>query len=192
MAFKRKIHTIIAESRLFLVFIQTLIILNLLAVMLESVAHLHENYGRFFYGFEVFSVVIFTVEYLLRLWVADFGTGKPIAARLKFIFSFFGLIDLLAILPFYLPFLISFDLRFLRILRLARLFRVLKIARYSKRFKGQANFRFSVRGLLFFILRYFLPLVYIVILKCSDLISHQECSKNFPYFSLPIMIHADG
>jgi voltage-gated potassium channel len=71
---------------------------------------------------EIFCVVIFTVEYILRIYVAD---SKP-----RFIFSFFGLIDLLAILPFYLSF--GVDLRSLRALRFLRLFRVLKLVRYNK------------------------------------------------------------
>jgi voltage-gated potassium channel len=129
---KRKIHGLINEDRFFLLFIQSLIIINMLAVMLESVSSLHKSFGPFFYWFELFSVAIFTVEYLMRVWSADFGTAQPVKSRVKFIFSFLGLIDLVAILPFYLPFLIAFDLRFLRLMRLVRLFRILKIARYSR------------------------------------------------------------
>lgn len=132
MELKKRTHAILTENRLFLFFIQSLIIVNLLAVMFESIASLQEKYGPFFYWFEVISVIIFTVEYLARVWSADVGAGKSVKARLKFIFSFLGLIDLLAILPFYLPFIITFDLRFLRIMRLIRLFRVMKITRYSK------------------------------------------------------------
>lgn len=132
MGLKKKTHAMLSKSRIFLFSIQSLIIANLLAVMFESVASLRDGYGTFFYWFEVISVLIFTVEYLARVWSTDVGTGKPVKARLKFIFSFLGLIDLLAILPFYLPFIITFDLRFLRIMRLVRLFRVIKIARYSK------------------------------------------------------------
>lgn len=132
MEIKKKINIYLTESRIFLFFIQGLIIFNLLAVMFESVEHLRNSYGSFFFWFEVGSIVIFTAEYLARVWCADIGTMKPIKARLKFIFSFLGLVDLLAIMPFYLPFLISLDLRFLRILRLVRILRVLKIARYSK------------------------------------------------------------
>lgn len=131
MKLKRKTHIILTENRLFLFFIQGLIVINLLAVMFESVAFLRKNYGPFFHFFEILSVGIFTVEYLLRIWSVDVGIGKPVKARLKFIFSFMGLIDLMAILPFYMPLFITFDLRFLRILRLVRLFRVLKIVRYS-------------------------------------------------------------
>jgi voltage-gated potassium channel len=105
-------------------FILALIILNTLSVMLESVESLHRQYGDFLYWFEVASVAIFTFEYIWRVAAAK--------KKSRFIFSFFGLIDLIAILPFFLPFLIAVDLRFVRILRLIRIFRVFKVARYSK------------------------------------------------------------
>lgn len=115
-------------------FITLLIVINVFAVMLESVTSIHGPNKKLFYYFEVFSVIIFTIEYLIRIWTADIQYPKlsGIKAKLKFIFSFMGLIDLLAILPFYLPMLISVDLRMLRILRLIRIFRIFKITRYSK------------------------------------------------------------
>nr|WP_202862900.1 ion transporter [Microbulbifer sp. A4B17] len=72
--------------------------------------------------FEVFSVVIFTFEYICRVYAAQ--------NRLNFIFSFYGLIDLMAFLPFYMA--SGMDLRALRIVRLFQVFRVLKLLRYSK------------------------------------------------------------
>jgi len=132
MEIKRKTYNIINENRFFLIFIQGLIIINVIAVMLESVEYLHKNYLPFFYWFEAISVAIFSIEYIAHIWSEDFETNNPIRSRIKFIFSFHGLIDLLSILPFYLPFLITFDLRVLRIIRLIRVFRILKIARYSK------------------------------------------------------------
>lgn len=71
---------------------------------------------------EIFTVTVFSLEYLLRLFVAD--------NKLRFIFSFYGLIDLLAILPFFIT--PAFDLRTLRAFRLLRLFRAFKLVRYSK------------------------------------------------------------
>jgi voltage-gated potassium channel len=102
--------------------------------MFESVENIRLNHKIFFKLFETFSVIIFTIEYIIRIWVADhkFNNCSILKAKTRFIFSFFGIIDLFAILPFYLPMLIMFDLRFLRILRLTRLFRLFKIARYSK------------------------------------------------------------
>lgn len=119
-------------ERLFDLVIILLIVLNVLAVIIEPSI----QDGRFLQSlrtFENISIVVFTVEYLLRIWVADMWyphKGK-LVARLLFILSPMALVDLVAILPFYLPFLISVDLRVLRILRVFRLFRVLKINRYT-------------------------------------------------------------
>ena len=113
-------------------FLSTLIILNLLAVSLESVDSLGNMFRSQFYAFELFSVSIFIFEYLLRIWATG-ANGKnslraSFKARLKYIFGFTGIIDLLAILPSLLPLLFSVDLRWLRVLRLLRL---LKISHYS-------------------------------------------------------------
>ncbi|MCK5823776.1 MAG: ion transporter [Ichthyobacteriaceae bacterium] len=115
-------------------FIIPLIVLNVLAVIAESYPHLEEKFHDFFYYFEMFSVVIFTLEYLLRIWVAPliYTNKTPFIARVKFIFSALAIVDVLAILPFYLPFVLVFDLRILRLLRLLRLLRVLKLSRHSE------------------------------------------------------------
>jgi voltage-gated potassium channel len=102
--------------------------------MLETIDPLFLRFEDFFYWFEVFSVVIFTVEYLARVWAAVEAAGyeAPITGRLRYAGRFLMLIDLLAILPFYLTAIgIGLDLRFLRALRLVRLFRLFKLARYS-------------------------------------------------------------
>ena len=113
-------------------FLSTLIILNLLAVSLESVESLGSKFQSQFYAFEIFSVSIFIVEYLLRIWATgangDGSLRSSFKSRSKYIFGFTGLIDLLAILPSLLPLLFSVDLRWLRVLRLLRL---LKISHYS-------------------------------------------------------------
>jgi voltage-gated potassium channel len=122
---------------LFDYFIMGLIILNVTAIILESVSTIKATTGNLFRDFEVVSVIIFSVEYLIRIYVSDLT--HPSKSRLKsvlrFVFSAYGLIDLLAILPFYLPFLIKIDLRFLRLLRLMRFLRVLKLNRYNKSLK---------------------------------------------------------
>ena len=117
------------------IFIMSLIILNVLAIILASDQDIGGRYKTIFYYFEVFSVIVFSAEYLLRLWtcVEKKSHQNPITGRLKFIFSPMAMIDLLAILPFYLPF-VGVDLRFLRILRIFRIFRLLKMARYSNAF----------------------------------------------------------
>nr|SHO03117.1 Putative uncharacterized protein [Moritella viscosa]SHO03208.1 Putative uncharacterized protein [Moritella viscosa]SHO08557.1 Putative uncharacterized protein [Moritella viscosa]SHO17335.1 Putative uncharacterized protein [Moritella viscosa] len=103
------------------IFIQLIIVLSLISFSVETLPSLSENTKNILRVFEIVSVLIFTIEYILRLIFAD--------DRFKFIFSFFGIIDLLAILPFYLS--TGFDLRSLRTFRLLRLIRILKLTRYS-------------------------------------------------------------
>ncbi|MCP4566289.1 MAG: ion transporter [FCB group bacterium] len=111
----------------------TLILLNVLAVIVESIDSLALRYHRFFQIFELISVIVFSVEYILRVYacVADNKYRSPINGRIRFAFSPLAIIDLLAIAPFYLPMILPLDLRILRALRLFRLFRILKIGRYS-------------------------------------------------------------
>jgi voltage-gated potassium channel len=120
-------------SRIFHVFLILLILSNVLAVVLESHKPTGESYANFFYWFEVFSVLIFTMEYLGRIWTCvEEQQNKEMTssrARLKYLLSPMGMIDLLAIAPFYLSMLVSIDLRYLRLLRMLRL---LKLAHYFK------------------------------------------------------------
>ena len=107
----------------------TLIVLNVAAVVLETVHHLHEEFEHAFYTFEVASFFIFIVEYGLRLWVCverDSGDSAPWGSRLKYALSPLALVDLFAILPFFF-----FAVGDLRMLRLFRLVRLLKLVRYS-------------------------------------------------------------
>jgi voltage-gated potassium channel len=101
--------------------IQVLIVLSLISFALETLPRLSGDVRKVLRVFEVFSVSVFTVEYILRL-----ALSRP---RRRYIFSFFGLIDLAAILPFYLS--TGIDLRSIRAFRLLRLFRLFKLARYS-------------------------------------------------------------
>ncbi len=109
-----------------------LILLNVTAIILESVTSIHARYAQAFRYFEVFSVIAFTIEYFARVWSSiDLKQSKdrsPVVGRIKYMLTPLALVDLIAILPFYLAFYVSIDLRFLRGLRLLRLF---KLARYS-------------------------------------------------------------
>jgi voltage-gated potassium channel len=121
-------------SRRFDIFMLTLISLNVLAVMLETVDYIAEAYLVYIHIFDVISVGIFTVEYGLRLWTTtlDERYKRPVLGRIRYSLTPLALVDLFAILPFYIPFLIPLDLRFIRILRLLRIGRVLKMGRYSE------------------------------------------------------------
>jgi len=117
-------------SAAFDVFIIVLVITNVGMVIAES---FNEFNTQIFRVIEIVSVVIFTIEYVLRLWTAQLlhPDKKGIKALLKYIFSFMALIDLAAMLPFYLAFLLPHNLIVLRSLRAVRLLRLAKILRYT-------------------------------------------------------------
>ena len=107
-------------------FLIGLVLANILSIVLESVDALHQPYAAWFFAFEVFSIAVFSLEYLLRLWVsAERSHGQPWQGRRRYALSFYGLVDLLSILPFYLQLLMpGLDLRVLRVLRLLRAFKL--------------------------------------------------------------------
>ncbi len=116
-------------------FLSLLIIFNLICVSLESVDSLGDRYGDFFQVVEIVSLVLFTLEYSVRVWTAASKydlAGTGLSRRARYIFSFTGLVDLISILPGMLQVVgVSLDLRWVRILRLLRL---LKISHYSSAF----------------------------------------------------------
>ena len=121
---KNKIKNIIEtqDSKigyLFDIFIQILIILSIFAFSIETLPDLDSKIISYLNTFELIAIFIFTVEYLLRFYVSD--------KKIKYVFSFYGLVDLIAILPFYLP--TSIDLRSIRAVRLLRL---VKLFRFNK------------------------------------------------------------
>lgn len=121
--------------------IQLLILLSILAFTIETIPDLDSRTIRFLNYFEIFCIAVFTVEFVLRIYIA----GK----RFKFITSFFGIIDLIAILPFYISF--GFDLRSIRILRFLRLFRLLKLVRYNSAIRRfTLAFKMIKEGLIMF------------------------------------------
>lgn len=135
-------------GRLFDLFIQILIIISLVSFSLETLPDLSPLVKDVLWKIEITTVFIFTVEYLLRVIVAN--------KKLSFIFSFYGLIDLCAILPFYIS--TGIDLRSLRIFRLFRIIRAFKFFRYSKALNHFKNAFISIKEelILFLIAAIFL------------------------------------
>lgn len=120
-------------SKAFDLFIISVILFNVGALMFETVSTYHEQYETLFYRIELVSLLIFSTEFLLRIWVIteEEKYSDPIKGRLKYLVSFSAVIDLLAIVPFYLPFLTSMDARALRVFRVFRIFRIFGLNRYS-------------------------------------------------------------
>ena len=155
---KKKLRAIVEDNttkkgKYFDYFIQLIIILSLISFSLETLPNISEEFRLVLEKFEFVSIVIFSIEYVLRVLV----TKKP----LRYIFSFYGIIDILAILPFYLNRFL--DLRFLRAFRVFRIFRALKLIRYIK-----ALNRFNVA---FKIVKEELVLFFIVILIMLFIVS---------------------
>ncbi len=124
-------------SKIFDIFIMSLISLNVIAVILATDHKLSLKYGSFFHLFEIISVIIFSIEYILRIWSCSVNPkyNRSFYGRIRFALTPLALVDLFAILPFYLPILLPMDLRFIRIVRLIRLFRLFKLGRYSDALK---------------------------------------------------------
>lgn len=140
---KQRIFEIIQQSnegdrasKIFDIFIIILICLNVTLLIVDTF-NIPKDLKNIFHLIEVISVTIFTIEYALRIWTSAllYPTYSKPKALIKYISSPMAIIDLLAILPFYLPILISTDLRALRLLRVIRLFRLFKLNRYTNAFK---------------------------------------------------------
>lgn len=123
-------------SLVFNLLLITIITLNAIAIVLHTVEEYNEQFARLFIDFELFSVIFFTIEYLLRIWVCveNEKYSHWFWGRLRYMTSTSGMIDFLAIFPFYFS-LFATDLAIVRILRLFRIFRLFRISRYSHAFR---------------------------------------------------------
>ena len=158
-------------SRFCEIFIALLVVLNVVAIILESVPDIHAEWGQFFHYFDFFSVGVFTIEYVLRVWsysqkfAAEGGTAWQ--GRKSYIFSFYGLVDFFSTVPFYLQLL--FPGTDLRVLRMFRLLRIFKLSRYNsamedmlEAIKSEWDSFSSAMFLLFISCLLFSSLIYII------------------------------
>jgi len=158
-------------SRFCEIFIASLVILNVLAIILESVPEIHDVAGTYFHIFDLVSVGVFSLEYILRIWsysekYTEVG-DSPWKGRKEYIFSFYGLVDFLSTVPFYLQLLMpGTDLRVLRMFRLLRIF---KLSRYNsalddmfEAIKAEKDSFSSALFLLFISCLLFSSLIYII------------------------------
>src|SRR6476620_7679599 len=131
-------------------FLVVLILVNLIAVALESIPEYEARYGAAFAAIELFSLLVFTLEYVLRLWSAvEHGPHQhmaPMRARLKYALSPAGIIDLIAVLPFWFAMVLPGDLRVVLVFRMVRFF---KFARYSPAMRSLLDVLYNERRALF-------------------------------------------
>lgn len=162
-------------------FLATLILLNVTAAILETVQQLRQSWERLFELFDWFSVIVFTAEYLLRVWACtvDERYAHRIYGRLRYALTPLMLIDLVAIAPFYAASVVIVDLRTLRAVRLVRLLRVLKIARYSESLQLLGRVLVSRRGELLMTL----VAVAVLLVISSTLMYHVERDAQPEQFS---------
>ncbi len=159
-----------------------LIIISVLVIILESIQPLQNKYGHIFFVIEAFSVIIFTIEYLLRLWSCtsvDKKHNSNFKARIYYMITPMAIIDLLAILPFYLAAFLPMDLLFLRIVRLLR---VLKLTRYSQEIKIIFDVLKKEKGA--FVSIFFMVLIIIVVISGAIYIIEKDIQPEV-YGSIP-------
>jgi voltage-gated potassium channel len=162
-------------------FIIALILLNVVAVVLETVPSIREPHALLFHRFDQFSVAIFSIEYVLRVWssVHDPKYKNSIGGRLKYMVSWGALIDLLAILPFYMNLALAIDLRVLRILRLMRFLRLFRLTQYMSTTRMVMNV-FKSRAKELFVA---LIMALFLILIAASLVYFAEHIENPKQFS---------
>ena len=158
------------------VFIALLVVANVIGIILESVPEIHQAYSAEFLSFDFFSVLIFSVEYVLRVWSygAKYSTNEGgsdqsnnRSGRKDYVLSFYGIIDFVSTVPFYLQLL--FPGADLRVLRMFRLLRIFKLSRYNSAFedmvaavKAERDSFSSAVFLLFISCLLFSSLIYII------------------------------
>lgn len=174
---KSQLKTIIEDNttrsgRVFDYFIQILILISLVTFTIETTTLNQGTLKSIIYYFEIVCVMIFTSEYLLRVWLAD----KPI----KYIFSFYGVVDLLAILPFFIG--SAMDLRALRVFRVFRVFRSLKLIRYNS-----ALHRFHLAGKVIKeeLILFFIVSTILIFLSASGIYFFESKAQPEHFSSIP-------
>jgi len=165
-------------------FIAVLILLNVIVVILETTYGLFIEYHPYFFVIDLFTVIVFSIEYILRVWVCvrDPRYSSPLTGRIRYAVSPLALVDLIAITPFYLPLVFPIELRLLRLLRLLRIFRVLKLGRYSNAFETFADVLKSRKEELIITL---IMAVIILILASSALYAVEREAQPDKFASIP-------
>ena len=184
-SFRYKIHEIIFEAdtfygKLFDIVLLITIVSSVVAVMLESIDSIHQQYGDILRIFEWIVTIFFTIEYFLRIYAIN----KP----LKYIFSFMGIIDLLAIIPTYLIFILpaAHSLSVIRAIRLIRIFRIFKLSRYLR---GAHTMQIALRSSRPKIIVFLLSVMLLVIILGTLMYIVESSSSTNGFENIPDSIY---
>lgn len=150
----------------------TLVLLSIISVIFGSVPEIQNTYGDKLRSFEAFTIIVFSFEYLCRMWTAPLKYSQNKFPKLKYALSFYGLIDLIAIIPFYISYF-GFGMD-LRVLRVVRMMRILKISHYNSALQDLFNALYDER-------KTFVSAIYIflvALLISSSLVYYAENSMQ--------------
>ena len=189
-AFRRKLYHILEDadhghwiSRLDQVFFSILILLDISAFILETSQPINQNYHWLFRGIGIFSTIVFTIEYGLRLWLCTVERQfcHPLWGRLRYAFTPMAIIDFISTFPFYLL-LVFHNLAVLKTLRLLRLARILKIGRHSKSVRSLVRVIISKQEELFITLSI---IAFLLIIASSLMFFAEHDAQPKAFSSIP-------
>ena len=184
-SFRQKIHEIIFEAdttsgKLFDIILLTAILLSILGVMLESVYEIDRKYHELIIAFEWGFTILFTIEYFFRIYAVN----RPF----KYIFSFMGIVDLLAIIPTYLIFILpaAHSLSVIRAIRLIRIFRIFKLSRYLR---GAHTMQIALRSSRPKIIVFLLSVILLVIILGTLMYVIESGARTNGFENIPNSIY---
>ena len=184
-SFKQKVHEIIFEAdtvtgKLFDVILLAAILLSIIGVMLESVDEIDKKYHELIIAFEWGFTILFTIEYFFRIYAVN----RPF----KYIFSFMGIVDLLAIIPTYLIFIFpaAHSLSVIRAIRLIRIFRIFKLSKYLR---GAHTMQIALRSSRPKIIVFLLSVMLLVIILGTLMYIIESSARTNGFENIPNSIY---
>jgi len=184
-SFKQKVHEIIFEAdtvtgKLFDVILLAAILLSIIGVMLESVNEIDKKYHELIMAFEWGFTILFTIEYFFRIYAVN--------RSFKYIFSFMGIVDLLAIIPTYLIFIFPAVhwMSVIRAIRLIRIFRIFKLSRYLR---GAHTMQIALRSSRPKIIVFLLSVMLLVIILGTLMYIIENSARTNGFENIPNSIY---
>lgn len=172
-----------STGKLFNFILVTLILLNIIAVIIETIESIYNTYKPYFETLEIYTLTIFTIEYLLQVWICTLKERyrHPFYGRIKFILSPMAIIELLVILPLIISMFSHLDFRIFSIFRLVMVFRILKLEKYAEALR---TFKHIILDKKEELIITFFTIIFLLILS-SSLMYIVEKDENYDFNSIP-------